>query len=55
MLFGKVLLALPFIGAALAYPAPSTNDTPVKRDLDILAVVTDLKASVVSIALMSVV
>lgn len=53
MLFSKLFLALPFVGAVLASPVPKAIDSVApaveKRDVDILAIVTELKASVVSV------
>jgi hypothetical protein len=54
MLFAKVLLALPFIGAAFGSPiskSDSVQSAVGKREIDVLAIVTDLKASVVCIVL----
>lgn len=49
MLFTKLLLALPFVGVAFAAPAPKVASvaTVDKRDIDVLAIVTDLKTSIV--------
>jgi hypothetical protein len=46
MRFTQLLLALPLIGAVLATPVKEVK--PVKRDVDVLSIATELQTTVVS-------
>jgi hypothetical protein len=50
MLFTRVLLALPIIAGVFASPIAKSVEVE-KRDLDILTIVTDLKASIVCLSI----